>query len=58
MDWGICSFPNHRGGNWLISKINGGIVYCPKHKRSKMLFLPELIYSDFFPEAVNFDLIY
>ena len=55
MDWGICSFPNHRGGNWLISKINGGIVYCPKHKRSKMLFLPELIYSDFFPEAVNFD---
>ena len=58
MDWGICSFPNHRGGNWLISKINGGIVYCPKHKGSKMLFLPELIYSDFFPEAVNFDLIY
>ena len=58
MEWGIFSFPKHREGNWLISKINGGIVNCPKHKGNTMLFLPELIYSDFFPDAVNFDLIY
>ena len=58
MEWSICSFPKHGEGNWLISKIKGGIVNCPKHKGNTMLFLHELIYSDFFPDAVNFDLIY